>query len=232
MSTKSGKDWINASWHTARVPLPVSESVLIFARLCFKLVIQFLFAGREEACRFICSRVFILDHPNKSSKIQFSPPLTDCFLVTNQIIYTHGEQGTLTSKGFNSRQLLEDVKETQNLKLLRSEHNKEVRGRMQFILERVLPMVVKFFYNVSSGYTWTIYTLKAFPVRGVHRLREKKMCRPQLMMCCICCRHCDCTLVKSWVWKVWWFRLQWNMEMMVFGVYSGVTAILFSANGL
>lgn len=144
MSTKSGKDWINASWHTARVPLPVSESVLIFARLCFKLVIQFLFAG---------GLVFILDHPNKSSKIQFSPPLTDCFLVTNQIIYTHGEQGTLTSKGFNSRQLLEDVKETQNLKLLRSEHNKEVRGRMQFILERVLPMVVKFFYNVSSGYT-------------------------------------------------------------------------------
>lgn len=52
------------------------------------------------------------------------------------------------------------------------------------------------------------------------------------MMCCIFCRHCDCTLVKSWVWKVWWFRLQWNVEMMVFGVYSRVTDVLFSVNGL
>lgn len=145
------QNWKNTSWHAARVLLPVCEAVLIFACLCCKLVIQFLYAGRGAACCFI--RVFVLDQQDTRSKIQFSPRLTDCFLVTNQIIYTHGEQGALTSKGFNSRQLLLEVKGREKLKLLRSEYHKEVRGRMQFILERVLPLVVKFSNNVSQGYT-------------------------------------------------------------------------------
>lgn len=86
-----------------------------------------------------------------SSKIQFSPPLTGSFLVTNQIIYTHGEHGHTNVKVIkNSQQLLKEIREKQKLKLLRSEYIAE-RGKMQFILERVLILVAKFFYNVGSG---------------------------------------------------------------------------------
>lgn len=44
---------------------------------------------------------YITKRERESWKTQFSHHPTDGFLVTNQIIYTHSEQGTLTSKGFN-----------------------------------------------------------------------------------------------------------------------------------
>lgn len=75
----------------------------------------------------------------------------------------------------NSRQLLEEKREEQKLKLLRSEYTEE-RGKMQFILEWVLTLVVIFFYSCSMlavVYMNYLYP-EGFPSEGSSQTERKK----------------------------------------------------------
>ena len=165
--------WDPCIWNTAWVPLPVSESVT-FASLCLKSVIQFLFMSRG-----------MLFHPLSSINIrpikwEFKNSIltsSDWLLTCHKSDYLHPRWARHTDVSVinTSTLLLEPIREKQKPKLLRVELIEEIRGKMQVIIEWALILLVIFFFFQQCWqlYTWTIYTLKAFPVRGVHGLREK-----------------------------------------------------------
>ena len=144
---------------------------LIFTFLCCKWVIQFPFMTTAEACCFICWRESISEKQGvkkfNSHLLSLAGYLSWIWLFTPTVSKAHKCQSdrhfSAASGGSKG--------EKQRAKLLTSQYTEgRVRGEMQFILEKVLTFVRKFCWQ---EFTWPIYTLEDFPMRGVNSLRDE-----------------------------------------------------------
>lgn len=217
---KSGKGWINASWHEARLPLPVTESVLISACLCFKLVIQFLCAGERRDTLFYRLRSIHFrptKYGFKNSILTFSDWLLSC----HKSDYLHprwarhasvkGIQFSTAAAGGGGG----DAKKSSNGwgEGGGGGHNKAARGRMKFISEGAPTSVVEILPPCFQRLYTNHRHPQGFPSEKSLQTWENKICRPQFVcfvlvagaaMCISEVSEGSVGLQCSETWR-WWF---------------------------